>query len=95
LQDPLFGRGTFEFSDLLPEHADTSGSEAFLTALLARTGSLAFLFFYFIYRSAADVAARRDRFAYALMILFAVSALTYGSYIVPYNFVLLMMFGRR
>jgi len=93
LSDPLFGRGTFEFAALSPEHDATNGSEAFLTAIFARTGMLALLFVYFIYRCAVDATARGDRLAYSLMILFAISSLTYGSYIVPYNFIFLLLFG--
>jgi hypothetical protein len=93
LNDPLFGRGTFEFAALSPEYVATSGSESFLTALFARTGMLALLFVYFIYRCGVDATTRRDRFAYSLMILFAISAFTYGSYIVPYNFIFLLLFG--
>jgi hypothetical protein len=93
LNNPLFGLGTMNFADLALGTEDVTGSESFLTGLFGRTGSLALLFVYFIYRNAVDATNRGDRFVYCLMILFALTSLTYGSYIVPYDFIFLVLFS--
>jgi len=93
LGSPLIGVGTFEFGDLMPEHSLVTGSEAFITGLLARVGMPALLFLYFAFRLAADAARERDRLAFSLVALFTISMLSYGSYIVPYNFNFLVLFG--
>ena len=93
VNNPLFGLGTMNFADLALGTEDVTGSESFLTGLFGRTGSLALLFVYFIYRNSVDAATRGDRFVYCLMILFAITSLTYGSYIVPYDFIFLLLFG--
>jgi hypothetical protein len=56
-------------------------------------GLLAGLFVYFIYAIAADASRRRDYLSYCLAIVLALSSLAYGSYIVPYDFIFILLFG--
>lgn len=95
MASPWVGYGSFDLQDAAPELAEfnTSGSESFLTGLFARIGLLALLFVAFIYFMASEAARRSDRLAYCLAIMVAISALAYGSYLVPYDFVFLMVFG--
>ncbi|TLY91396.1 MAG: hypothetical protein E6K40_14950 [Gammaproteobacteria bacterium] len=95
MENPWIGRGTFKLEDVVPlaEASTTTGSESFMTALFARIGTPAVLFVYFIYLLAVNAARERDRFSYCLVIFFSVSSLAYGSYIVPYDFVFLAVFG--
>jgi len=94
-QDPLFGVGTFNLLDTAPEFATvaSSGTESFLTGLFARIGIAAVLFVVFILQVANSAARHRDHLSFSLMIIFAVTSLAYGSYIVPYDFIFLAMFG--
>lgn len=92
--NPLVGQGTFVFGDIAPDFGDgTTGSESFLTGLFARVGLLAALFVYFILSLASDASRRRDYLSYCLAILLVLSSLAYGSYIVPYDFVFILLFG--
>lgn len=95
LTDPWVGRGSFALNDITAEFEglNTNGSEAFLTGLFARTGLCAIFFLAALYLVARDASRKRDRLAYCLMILFAITSLAYGSYIVPYDFVFLLVFG--
>jgi hypothetical protein len=96
-QNPLFGIGTFDFfavSSFDPMFADmSSGSEAYLTGLLARVGLPVILFV------AAFVAAimrgiRVDDETVPVVGLFLFLAmLAYGSFINAYDFVFLVMIG--
>ena len=96
-ENPLLGRGTFVFTDVAPEFLqyNSRGSESFATGLLARIGAMALLFFYAVYLFAVEAARQADRFSFCLVILFSVTLLAYGSYIVPYDFIFLVLFGAR
>jgi len=95
MENPWIGRGTFQLENVVPfeESGTATGSESFLTGLFARIGVLAVLFVYFIYLLAGDAAREKDRLSFCFAIFFAVSSLAYGSYIVPYDFVFLALFG--
>lgn len=95
LQEPLIGAGTVDVQDITPALAQLSshGTESFLTALFARIGSVAVLFMMFMHYLARGAARRGDKLCYCLLILFAISSLAYGSYIVPYDFVFLIVFA--
>lgn len=93
--NPLVGQGTFSLLESAPEFQTvaSTGSESFLTSMFARLGILAALFVYFVYLLAVDAARRRDRSAFCLVILLSITMLAYGSYLVPYDFVFLVLFG--
>lgn len=96
LSNPFVGQGTFVFADIATAAEigeGNTGSESFLTGLFARTGLMAVLFVYFIYALAADASRRQDRLSYCLVILLTLSSLAYGSYIVPYDFIFILLFG--
>lgn len=92
LENIWIGHGSVDYSHELQEISAT-GSESFLTGLFARIGLLATLFVYFLHRLGMDAAARGDRLGFCLALFFAISAVAYGSYIVPYDFVFLFLFG--
>lgn len=91
-KNPLMGHGSFVFYQLYPNFPG-NGSEAFLTGLFARVGLSALMFIYFMYFVSITAARNNDKFLYCLMIFFAISSLSYGSYIVPYDFIFLLLFG--
>lgn len=95
MANPWIGHGTFSLREVAPEieRFGSFGSEAFLTGLVARVGALAGFFLLALHYFARDARSRADRMAFCLLMMFAVTALTYGSYIVPYDFNFLMLFG--
>lgn len=95
LENPLIGRGTFELEDLLPytESHSVHGGESFITGLFARVGLLALLFVYFMHLVAVEATQNGDKLAYCLIIFVAISVLAYGTYMVPYDFMFLAIFG--
>jgi hypothetical protein len=94
--NPLFGIGTFDFaaiSDNSLELGIGSGSESFLTGLYARVGLPALLLLGF-FVSTIWRQLKGGRVLPALMgSLLAVAMLAYGSFLVSYNFVFLVMVG--
>jgi hypothetical protein len=96
-QNPLLGVGTLDFAALAADEPVTgrvgSGSESFLTGLYARVGLPSLLFLAFILASIWN-GVRRGRHEQLMMgQLLIVAMLAYGSFIVPYNFVCLVLFG--
>lgn len=93
---PLTGMGTFEFADLNPTDALAAmgtGSESFLTSWLARVGLCFLPFVYYLVRLGDRSAALPTPFEACVFVTLWVAALAYGSFIVPYNFIFLLLFG--
>jgi hypothetical protein len=92
---PLTGIGTYEFmsvaTEALIEDHDGTGSESFVTAWLSRVGLCfvpALVFFGRLFRRAAGAP---DALEATLCIVLGVAAFGYGSFIVPYNFLFLLV----
>jgi O-antigen ligase len=94
-ENPWLGAGTFNIFDVAPvlETFNSKGTESFITGLFARIGILALLFVTFMYMNILKAIRARDKRAYCMNILFAITSLAYGSYIVPYDFIFLLVFG--
>lgn len=96
--NPIFGIGTFDFASLSTfnpvfEDVPSSGSESFLTALLARVGVPAVLLFSaFVWLSVSTHRLRPHLRMVTGLVLF-VAMITYGSFITPYDFLFLVMLG--
>ena len=97
LSSPLTGVGSYEFLSLVSEplilgHMGT-GSESFFTQWLSRVGLCVVPFFFFLAVVAARAAKRPSPQACLVFILLGVSGLAYGSFLVPYNFMFILIFG--
>lgn len=93
-ENPWIGHGTFVLQDIANlEGVNSSGTEAFITGLFARTGVLALLFIAFIYLLAVQALRHKSKLGFCLTILLSISSLAYGSYLVPYDFIFLLLFG--
>lgn len=94
-ENPWIGHGTFNLRDTSVALAkfNSAGNESFLTALVARVGALTVFFFLGLHYLAKRARREQDRLTFCLLITFSVTALTYGSYIVPYDFNFLMLFA--
>lgn len=94
--NPFFGIGTFDLSaisDNSVEWSAGSGSESFLTGLYARVGLPTLLLLGF-FSSTIWRQVKGGRVLPALMgSLLAVAMLAYGSFLVSYNFVFLVLVG--
>lgn len=94
---PIIGVGTFDFASLKTEstksyHAST-GSESFITGLLARVGLPALLMVYLIFVIQRDGMNSRNPLVYLISLFIFISMISYGSFLVPYNFMFLLLFG--
>lgn len=93
---PLTGIGTFDFSSVVREELVTgkedSGSESFVTAWLARLGLCFAPFLAYLGTLARRAAAAPDAYRGSVFLVFGVAALSYGSFLVAYNFVFLILF---
>lgn len=93
---PWIGVGTFEFASLVDDviegHVGT-GSESFVTSWLARLGTAAIPFFYYVGSLFARATRQSEPLDACVCLVLGVAAFTYGSFLVPYNFVFLLMFG--
>jgi hypothetical protein len=95
LSNPLFGIGTFDFQ--LKQNGygmfdnATTGSEAYLTGLFARIGLMMLPFIYVIYRARVLRSAEEQDFARCMKLILFLSMITYGSFVVPYDLIFLLM----
>lgn len=93
--DPIFGIGTFDFSELAdPDPGLPSvgtGSESFLTGLYARVGLPVLLLVVFVVLCICRGARLGHDLPLTTGLLAFVAMLAYGSVVVPYNFVFLVM----
>jgi len=91
-ESPVIGQGTLPH--IFEDYGYTfTGSESFFTGLLARIGLMILPFiFFFIYQF--KMAFKTNNIAlYCLVCIIPVIMLTYGSFIVPYNMLFLLIFG--
>ncbi|MFO7256966.1 MAG: hypothetical protein DIU61_004685 [Bacteroidota bacterium] len=94
--NPLAGVGTYEFGDYVEGvrskvYHFTTGSESFLTAWLARVGIAALLIVAFVVAAQSRALELRSRFTYTMCLFFFMVMISYGSFVVPYNFMFLLM----
>lgn len=96
LSSPLTGIGTFEFSSVVKESLiegkDDSGSESFITSWLARLGLCFGPFLVYLWVLVRRAAAAADNLKGTIVLTFGVASLAYGSFIVPYNFMFIVLF---
>lgn len=92
---PLVGVGTYEFGDYIHDKSKvyhyTTGSESFLTAWLARVGLAMMLLVGSLILVQHEAMVRNDRFRYFMCFGFFMVMISYGSFVVPYNFMFLLM----
>lgn len=95
LSSPIIGIGTFDFASLAtfnPLFADrSSGSEAFLTGLLARVGLVTLLLLVGLGIAIAREVRAERHLALAAGIILVVAMLAYGSFLNAYDFVFLCL----
>lgn len=89
MEAPWFGKGSYK----LGESYSFSGSESFLTGLLARVGLMVTPFMLFFLGLVRRSMISQNRFLYGLLFCIFVIMLSYGSFMVPYSFLFLLMFG--
>ncbi|WP_432240596.1 O-antigen ligase family protein [Herbaspirillum robiniae] len=93
--EPIIGLGTFNFIELAQFNpfipSVSTGSESFITGLYTRVGLLALLFLWAIY-TMIGTGLRHNRSTPLIAgLIFAISLLSYGSFINPYNLVFLII----
>ncbi len=95
--NPLFGVGTFKITDYtkydLYGSDEFEGSESFFTRWLARIGILVFLLLFFLGHAYFESLSERRKYAYLTPIFITVLMLTYGSFLMPYNFMYILLFS--
>ena len=96
-QNPVFGVGTYDFNDykdkITKSYQRSSGSESFITALIARIGLLAFLIIYLLFLFQRTSMKNKNPFVYMITIYIFIAMISYGSFMVAYNFMFLLLFG--
>jgi hypothetical protein len=97
LEKPLLGLGTYRLdnyvdTDLIPKIENT-GSEAFLTSWLARVGLMILPLLVFFGRVLRRSIQTKNKYLYALCLALAVFSLGYGSFLIPYNCMFVLIFG--
>lgn len=94
-QNPVFGVGTYNFADYIPDKSKSyhysTGSESFLTSWLARIGPTVLLIVLFTFMTQFKSLKVRNKFIYAMCLYFLIVMIYYGSFIVPYNFMFLLV----
>lgn len=94
--NPWFGVGTNDFAMLADDTLAVgvgSGSESFLTGLYARVGLTALLFVAFLVVTIWRQVKAGRHLPSLVALLLLVAMLAYGSFLVPYNFVFLVLMG--
>ncbi len=86
---PFIGKGTYS----LNSEFNFSGSESFLTGWLARVGLLIIPLVLFFLGLIKKAMITQNQFLYSLLLCIFVIMLNYGSFMVPYNFLFILMFG--
>jgi hypothetical protein len=97
-KNPLIGVGTFNLSDYATvdptvQYTTSTGSESFFTNQLARFGSISFGLLLFLFTLQKKAINREERLSYFLILFLLITMLVYGSFIVPYNFLFLIVMG--
>ncbi len=96
-KSPIFGVGTYDFNSykdkVTKSYQNSSGSESFITSLLARVGLLALLVVGLLYTIQKQAMKNRNQFVYVLSLFIFMTMISYGSFMVAYNFMFLLLFG--
>jgi len=87
----LFGEP--QYNDELFKQYNLSGSESFLTGLLARVGILIIPLIIFFFNMIKKAIVTGNKFIYCILLCIILIMLSYGSFMVPYNFLFLIIFG--
>lgn len=95
MQSPLIGIGTFDFKTVANDTRllSQSGSEAFLTGLLARFGLIAMLCIAGFVSVANRAMREKNNVAAAMVLIVLCTMLGYGSIVTTYDFAFLVMIG--
>ncbi|MGJ3234506.1 O-antigen ligase family protein [Marivirga sp.] len=93
----LFGVGSYDIKDYEQKDAygktDFEGSESFVTRWLARIGLPIIFLFLLLYKIYMDGMLEKNKYKYILPILLTLILFTYGSFMMPYNFMYFLIFG--
>lgn len=92
----LMGVGSFSMTDYarldpLIQYTSSTGSESFLTGQLARFGLPALLLIVFLFTVQQRALVHQNKLKYFLVFFLIFSMMVYGSYIVAYNFLFLIV----
>ncbi|HEY4355968.1 MAG TPA: O-antigen ligase family protein [Acidobacteriaceae bacterium] len=92
---PLFGIGTFDFDKISDGGLAiaTSGSEAFLTGMLARLGLVTLLCFAAFIAAAARAMRENNHLAVAMVLMILCAMFGYGSIVTTHDFAFMAMVG--
>ncbi|MCD4794186.1 MAG: O-antigen ligase family protein [Bacteroidales bacterium] len=95
-ENPIFGKGSYEIKEYLSEsekQMNTNFTESYLTDLMVKVGIFLIFFiaffFFIIKRSVKD----NNPALYGLTVSMFILMISYGSFIVPYNFLFLVFVG--
>ncbi|MBS0366252.1 MAG: hypothetical protein JSR67_10570 [Proteobacteria bacterium] len=96
MSSPLTGIGTFELSSVMTSNTTAgsgdTGAEAFITGWLARLGLCFLPFILYLVLLGRRAAKSLDLVPGSLFLILGVACLAYGSFLVPYNFIFLILF---
>lgn len=88
MEEPWFGKGSYKLRGSGHMH-----TESFLTSLLVCVGLMIIPFMLFFFGLVRRSMLTQNRFLYSLLLCILVTMLCYGSFMVPYSFLFLLMFG--
>ena len=90
-ESPLIGIGTFDLASLNTGYGalddNVTGSEAFVTGMLARIGLLSIPFFIAVLIMRQPVKGSAQELSSAIRVALLIAMTTYGSFVAPYDFV--------
>lgn len=97
LKNPLLGIGTYDFNSLITERLfedmGETGSESFLTLWLSKLGLVTLPLIVFFIILINKCANHIDQNSIAIYIILLIAMLAYGSFLVPYNFMFIVIFS--
>jgi hypothetical protein len=97
MSNPFFGVGTYELKSIvgegLLENVEETGTESFLTLWLSRLGLMVLPLVAFLVLFVNKSAASLDQLPMAWCVILLIAMLAYGSFIVPYNFLFIVIFS--
>ena len=95
--NPLFGVGSYKITDYVQYDIygkdKFEGSESFLTRWLARAGLPVLLIVFFLGLIYMNALRKGNKYTYLLPIFVFILMLIYGSFLMPYNFMYIMVFA--
>ena len=95
--NPIFGVGSYDITDYvkydLYGNDNFEGSESFFTRWLARIGVFSFLLLFFLWNVYFQSLNNGVKYTYLVPIFIIILMLTYGSFLMPYNFMYILIFG--